>query len=68
MAQAIAFGITFADAHAALFRQPCQSPAVEQAHGPGGIAFLLDETKSSFITGQTLNVDGGFTAGGLIGL
>ncbi|MFG1292216.1 SDR family NAD(P)-dependent oxidoreductase [Xanthobacter versatilis] len=34
----------------------------------GGIAFLLDETKSSFITGQTLNVDGGFTAGGLIGL
>lgn len=34
----------------------------------GAIAFLLDEAKSSFITGQTLNVDGGFTAGGLIGL
>lgn len=34
----------------------------------GAIAFLLDETKSSFVTGQTLAVDGGFMAGGLIGL
>jgi NAD(P)-dependent dehydrogenase (short-subunit alcohol dehydrogenase family) len=30
------------------------------------IAFLLDETKSSFITGQNLAVDGGFDAGGLL--
>ncbi|GGF80990.1 oxidoreductase [Azorhizobium oxalatiphilum] len=34
----------------------------------GAIAFLLDETKSSFVTGQTIAVDGGFVAGGLIGL
>jgi len=31
------------------------------------IAFLLDENRSSYVTGQTLAVDGGFTAGGLIG-
>ncbi len=31
------------------------------------IAFLLDESRSSYVTGQTLAVDGGFTAGGLIG-
>jgi NAD(P)-dependent dehydrogenase (short-subunit alcohol dehydrogenase family) len=30
------------------------------------IAFLLDDTKSSFITGQNLAVDGGFDAGGLL--
>nr|WP_210277524.1 SDR family NAD(P)-dependent oxidoreductase [Microvirga lupini] len=29
--------------------------------------FLLDETKSGFITGQTFCVDGGFTAAGLLG-
>ncbi|ACL58016.1 SDR family NAD(P)-dependent oxidoreductase [Methylobacterium nodulans] len=29
--------------------------------------FLLDEQKSSFITGQTLCVDGGFTVAGIIG-
>jgi NAD(P)-dependent dehydrogenase (short-subunit alcohol dehydrogenase family) len=29
--------------------------------------FLLDSTKSGFITGQTICVDGGFTAAGLIG-
>lgn len=34
----------------------------------GTIAFLLDEAKSSYVTGQTIAVDGGFTAGGLIGL
>ncbi|TDT91249.1 MULTISPECIES: SDR family NAD(P)-dependent oxidoreductase [Azorhizobium] len=34
----------------------------------GAISFLLDEQKSSFVTGQTLAVDGGFMAGGLIGL
>ncbi|TCT03996.1 SDR family NAD(P)-dependent oxidoreductase [Aquabacter spiritensis] len=33
----------------------------------GAIAFLLDGTKSGFVTGQTLGVDGGFAAGGLIG-
>jgi NAD(P)-dependent dehydrogenase (short-subunit alcohol dehydrogenase family) len=29
--------------------------------------FLLDDTRSSFVTGQTLCVDGGFTAAGLMG-
>ncbi|MFG1377909.1 SDR family NAD(P)-dependent oxidoreductase [Xanthobacter autotrophicus] len=40
----------------------------EPSEVSGAVVFLLDETKSSFVTGQTLNVDGGFTAGGLIGL
>ena len=31
----------------------------------GAAAFLLDERKSSYITGQTISVDGGFTAAGL---
>jgi NAD(P)-dependent dehydrogenase (short-subunit alcohol dehydrogenase family) len=31
-----------------------------------GIAFLLDDAQSSYITGQTLAIDGGFIAGGLI--
>lgn len=34
----------------------------------GTICYLLDEAKSSFVTGQVIAVDGGFTAGGLIGL
>ncbi len=34
----------------------------------GAICFLLDEAKSSFVTGQNIAVDGGFAAGGLIGL
>ncbi|MBI2807736.1 MAG: SDR family oxidoreductase [Planctomycetes bacterium] len=33
----------------------------------GAAIFLLDERKSSFITGQTICIDGGFTAAGLIG-
>ena len=32
----------------------------------GTICHLLDETRSSFVTGQVLAVDGGFTSGGLI--
>ena len=32
----------------------------------GAAVFLLDERKSSYITGQTICVDGGFTAAGLI--
>lgn len=32
----------------------------------GAIAFLLDETKSSFVTGETICVDGGFASGGLL--
>lgn len=32
----------------------------------GAIAFLLDDTKSSYITGQTIAVDGGFSIGGLL--
>jgi NAD(P)-dependent dehydrogenase (short-subunit alcohol dehydrogenase family) len=31
-----------------------------------GIAFLIDDAQSSYITGQTLAIDGGFIAGGLI--
>lgn len=34
----------------------------------GPILFLLDPEKSSFVTGQNIAVDGGFAAGGLIGL
>ncbi|MEP9348733.1 SDR family NAD(P)-dependent oxidoreductase [Xanthobacter sp. KR7-225] len=34
----------------------------------GAICFLLDGAKSSFVTGQNIAVDGGFVAGGLIGL
>lgn len=34
----------------------------------GAVSFLLDGAKSSYVTGQTIAVDGGFTAGGLIGL
>ena len=33
----------------------------------GAAAFLLDERRSSFITGQTISVDGGFTAAGIMG-
>ena len=32
----------------------------------GTICHLLDETRSSFVTGQVIAVDGGFTAGGVI--
>ncbi|UXM96547.1 SDR family oxidoreductase (plasmid) [Bartonella sp. HY329] len=32
----------------------------------GAVTFLLDEEKSSYITGQNLAVDGGFTIGGII--
>jgi NAD(P)-dependent dehydrogenase (short-subunit alcohol dehydrogenase family) len=32
----------------------------------GAAVFLLDEQKSSFITGHVLNVDGGFSAAGLL--
>jgi len=33
----------------------------------GTIAYLLDEGRAGLVTGQTICVDGGFTAGGLIG-
>ena len=32
----------------------------------GAVVFLLDDSKSSYITGQTLAVDGGLTIGGVI--
>ena len=32
----------------------------------GAAVFLLDERKSSFVTGHILNVDGGFAAAGLL--
>lgn len=32
----------------------------------GAVSFLLDEAVSSFVTGETIAVDGGFSAGGLI--
>ena len=34
----------------------------------GTILYLLDEGRAGFVTGQTICVDGGFTAGGLIGV
>jgi NAD(P)-dependent dehydrogenase (short-subunit alcohol dehydrogenase family) len=33
----------------------------------GAAVFLLDDRKSSYVTGQTICVDGGFTAAGIIG-
>jgi NAD(P)-dependent dehydrogenase (short-subunit alcohol dehydrogenase family) len=33
----------------------------------GAALFLLDDDRSSFVTGQTICVDGGFTAAGLVG-
>ncbi len=32
----------------------------------GAAVFLLDDSKSSFVTGRILNVDGGFAAAGLL--
>ena len=32
----------------------------------GAAVFLLDDSKSSFVTGHILNVDGGFAAAGLL--
>ncbi len=32
----------------------------------GAAVFLLDDTKSSFITGQTITIDGGFTSSRLM--
>jgi NAD(P)-dependent dehydrogenase (short-subunit alcohol dehydrogenase family) len=32
----------------------------------GAAVFLLDESKSSFVTGHILNVDGGFAAAGIL--
>ncbi len=32
----------------------------------GAAMFLLDDSKSSFVTGHILNVDGGFAAHGLL--
>lgn len=39
--------------------------APEEIAGP--VVFLLDPAQSSYITGQSLAVDGGFTIGGLLG-
>jgi len=32
----------------------------------GAAVFLLDDSQSSFVTGQTICIDGGFTAAGLL--
>ncbi|MEP9355330.1 SDR family oxidoreductase [Xanthobacter sp. KR7-65] len=57
-----------AESRAAWLRTVPLKRYAEPKEMAGTIAFLLDPEKSSYVTGQTINVDGGFTAGGLIGL
>ena len=42
-----------------------RAPSVDEI--AGAVAFLLDPDFSSYVTGQTIAVDGGFMAGGVFG-
>jgi len=55
-----------ADMRAEWLRMVPQRRYCEPEELAGAAVFLLDERKSSYITGQTICVDGGFTAAGLI--
>ena len=45
--------------------EPPDGPLRHAGRDRGGAAFLLDADYSSFVTGQTIAVDGGFMAGGI---